>query len=136
TGVRVVVEPIDQVPGWPRPPGGGEALSTTSDEGAFELRLDPAVYRVDFLPAETRPRISRVVTVLPGEDPTEQELEPFSLQKGRTLTGTVTDGDRALPYASIRFYRVVTLEGRPTTVLLAQTVSDHLGRYTALIPVR
>jgi hypothetical protein len=41
-----------------------------------------------------------------------------------------------VPYASIRFYRVVTLEGRPTTVLLSQAVSDQEGRYTALIPVR
>ncbi|MCP3138010.1 carboxypeptidase-like regulatory domain-containing protein [Pyxidicoccus xibeiensis] len=135
-GVRVVAEPIDEVPGWPRPPGGGEALGTTNDQGTFVLSLDPAVYRVDFLPPDTRPRVSRVITVLPGDDTEPQELATFSLQKGRTVTGRVTDGARALPYASIRFYRVVTLEGRPTTVLLAQTVSDHQGRYTALIPVR
>nr|WP_225937603.1 carboxypeptidase-like regulatory domain-containing protein [Myxococcus sp. RHSTA-1-4] len=135
-GVRVAVEPIAEVPGWPRPPGGGEALVATDDEGTWRLRLDPAVYRVDFLPAENLPRISRVITVLPGEDATVQELATFNLQRGRTLTGRVTDGTRTLPYASIRFYRVGTLEGRPSSVLLSQTVSDHQGRYTALMPVR
>jgi hypothetical protein len=135
-GVRVAVEPVAEVPGWPRPPGGGEALGTTGDNGDFQLRLDPAVYRVDFIPAENLPRVSLVVTVLPGEDTAEQRLATFALQRGRTLRGRVTEGTRALPYASLRFYRAVTLEGRPSSVLLAQTVSDHAGRYTALIPVR
>nr|WP_211194769.1 carboxypeptidase-like regulatory domain-containing protein [Pyxidicoccus fallax] len=135
-GVRVAVEPIAEIPGWPRPPGGGEALGATDDEGLWRLRLDPAVYRVDFLPAENLPRVTRVITVLPGEDATVQRLATFNLQRGRTLSGRVTDGSEALPYASIRFYRAVTLEGRPMSVLLSQTVSDHLGRYKALIPVR
>ncbi|WP_240360865.1 carboxypeptidase-like regulatory domain-containing protein [Pyxidicoccus caerfyrddinensis] len=141
-GVRVVAEPVGQVPGWPRPPSGGEALGATADGGVFELRLDPAVYRVDFVPTENLPRVSRTVTVLPGEDDSKQELATFPLQKGRTVSGRVTEGDadagsaRVVPYASIRFYRVVTLEGRPTTVLLSQAVSDQEGRYTALIPVR
>lgn len=135
-GVRVAVEPMAEVPGWPRPPGGGEALGATDDEGTWRLRLDPAVYRVDFIPAENLPRVSRVVTVLPGEDDTVQRLATFNLQRGRTLTGRVTDGTRALPYASIRFYRAVTLEGRPLALLLSQTVSDDQGRYTALLPVR
>lgn len=141
-GVRVVAEPVGQVPGWPRSPAGGEALGTTADGGTFQLRLDPAVYRVDFVPTENLPRVSRTVTVLPGEDSAEQELATFPLQKGRTVSGRVTEGDadagtaRVVPYASIRFYRVVTLEGRPTTVLLSQAVSDQEGRYTALMPVR
>jgi hypothetical protein len=135
-GVRVAVEPMAEVPGWPRPPGGGEALGATDDEGTWRLRLDPAVYRVDFIPAENLPRVSRVVTVLPGEDDTVQRLTTFNLQRGRTLTGRVTDGTRALPYASIRFYRAVTLEGRPLALLLSQTVSDDQGRYTTVIPVR
>ncbi|MCY1022890.1 carboxypeptidase-like regulatory domain-containing protein [Pyxidicoccus sp. MSG2] len=141
-GVRVVAEPVGQVPGWPRPPAGGEALGTTDNLGAFKLRLDPAVYRVDFVPTENLPRVSRTVTVLPGEDDTPQVLATFPLQKGRTVSGRVTEGDadagtsHVVPYASIRFYRVVTLEGRPTTVLLSQAVSDQQGRYTALMPVR
>lgn len=141
-GVRVVAEPVGQVPGWPRPPAGGEALGTTDAAGAFELRLDPAVYRVDFVPTENLPRVSRTVTVLPGEAPATQELATLPLQKGRTVSGRVmeraADAGTAsgVPYASIRFYRVVTLEGRPSTVLLSQAVSDQQGRYTALIPVR
>jgi len=139
-GVRVVAEPVGQVPGWPRPPAGGEAQGTTDASGVFRLRLDPAVYRVDFVPAENLPRVSRVVTVLPGENTAEQVLATFPLQKGRTVSGRVTKGDagtaRGLPYASIRFYRVVSLEGRPSSVLLSQAVSDQQGRYTALLPVR
>lgn len=41
-----------------------------------------------------------------------------------------------MPFASIRFYRVVNVEGRPASVLLGQSVTDTLGRYTALLPVR
>ncbi|WP_241759293.1 carboxypeptidase-like regulatory domain-containing protein [Pyxidicoccus parkwayensis] len=141
-GVRVLAEPIGQVPGWPRPPAGGEALGTTDDTGTFRLRLDPAVYRVDFVPTENLPRVSRTVTVLPGDDVTEQVLATFPLQKGRTVSGRVTElaadaGTRkGAAYASIRFYRVVTVEGQPSSVLLSQAVSDQEGRYTALIPVR
>ncbi|WP_240359373.1 carboxypeptidase-like regulatory domain-containing protein [Pyxidicoccus trucidator] len=141
-GVRVVAEPVGQVPGWPRPPAGGEAQGTTNTSGVFRLSLDPAVYRVDFVPTENLPRVSRIVTVLPGEDTAPQELATFPLQKGRTVSGRVTLGDaeagtaRGVPYASIRFYRVVSLEGRPSSVLLSQAVSDQQGRYTALIPVR
>jgi hypothetical protein len=141
-GVRIVAEPVGQVPGWPRPAAGGEAQGTTDEAGLFRLRLDPAVYRVDFIPEENLPRVTRVITVLPGSDATEQKLATFPLQKGRTVNGRVLSGDadagtaHGLPYASIRFYRVVTLEGRPTTVLLSQAVSDQQGRYSALIPVR
>lgn len=141
-GVRVLAEPVGQVPGWPRPPAGGEALGTTDDTGTFRLRLDPAVYRVDFVPAENLPRVSRTVTMLPGEDATEQVLATLPLQRGRTVSGRVLDGAAdagtppGVPYASIRFYRVVTVAGQPTTVLLSQAVSDPEGRYTALMPVR
>ncbi|WP_426752427.1 carboxypeptidase regulatory-like domain-containing protein [Myxococcus sp. Y35] len=135
-GVRVLAEPIGQVPGWPRPPAGGESLGTTDDTGSFRLWLDPGIYRVDFIPTENLPRVSRVVTVQPGDDTGEQVLATFPLQRGRTVRGTVTEAGQAAPYASVRFYRVANLEGRPSSVLLSQTVSDHLGRYTALLPVR
>jgi len=135
-GVRVLAEPVGQVPGWPRPPAGGESLGTTNDSGAFRLWLDPGVYRMDFIPTENLPRVSRVVTVLPGDDSAEQVLATFPLQRGRTVRGHVSEAGHASPYASVRFYRVANLEGRPFSVLLSQTVSDHLGRYSALLPVR
>ncbi|HZI12907.1 MAG TPA: carboxypeptidase regulatory-like domain-containing protein [Myxococcus sp.] len=142
SGVRILAEPVDEVPGWPRPSGGGEALSATDVDGSFRLRLDPAVYRVDFIPTENRPRITRLVTVLPSEDPAEQKLAAIPLQKGRTVRGRVTEGAadagpaRGLPYASVRFFRVANVEGRPLSVLLAQTVTDPLGNYTVLLPVQ
>ncbi|QQR41522.1 carboxypeptidase regulatory-like domain-containing protein [Myxococcus xanthus] len=135
-GVRVLADPVGQVPGWPRPPAGSESLGTTDDTGAFRLGLDPGIYRVDFIPTENLPRVSRVITVLPGDDASEQVLATFPLQRGRTVRGMVTEAGAPSPYASVRFYRVADLGGRPSPVLLSQTVSDHLGRYTALLPVR
>ncbi|MFP2963396.1 carboxypeptidase regulatory-like domain-containing protein [Myxococcus sp. 1LA] len=135
-GVRVLAAPVGQVPGWPRPPAGGESLGTTDDTGAFRLGLDPGIYRVDFIPTENLPRVSRIITVLPGDDASEQVLATFPLQRGRTVRGLVTEAGLPSPYASVRFYRVADLGGRPSPVLLSQTVSDHLGRYTALLPVR
>ncbi|AEI67533.1 carboxypeptidase-like regulatory domain-containing protein [Corallococcus macrosporus] len=135
-GVRVLADPVGQVPGWPRPPAGGESLGTTDDTGGFRLGLDPGIYRMDFIPTENLPRVSRVVTVLPGDDSTEQVLATFPLQRGRTVRGLVSESGLPTPYASVRFYRVANLGGRPSPVLLSQTVSDHLGRYTALLPVR
>jgi hypothetical protein len=140
SGVRILAEPMDEVPGWPRPPGGGEAQATADVDGGFRIQLDPAVYRVDFIPAENRPRITRVVTVLPGEDSVEQRLAAIRLQKGRTVRGRVTEGTageaRGLPYASVRFFRVANVEGRPLSVLLAQTLTDHQGNYSVLMPMQ
>ncbi len=135
-GVRVLADPVGQVPGWPRPPTGGEALGTSDSAGDYVLRLDPGVYRVDFVPPENLPRVTRVITVLPGDESRPQVLASFPLQRGRTVRGQVSEAGQPAPYASVRFYRVANLEGRPLSVLLAQTVSDHQGRYTALLPVR
>jgi hypothetical protein len=139
-GVRVVAEPVGEVPGWPRPAVGTEADSATDEDGTYRLRLDPAEYRFDFIPAENLPRVSRFVTVLPA---TDLELAPFTLSKGRSITGLVTNSDSqplsplpGVPYASIRFFRVVNVEGKPTSVLLAQTVSDSTGTYSATLPTR
>ncbi|MFL5344659.1 MAG: carboxypeptidase regulatory-like domain-containing protein [Hyalangium sp.] len=138
-GVRVVAEPVGEVPGWPRPAMGTEADSATDEEGHYRLRLDPGEYRFDFIPAENLPRVSRFVTVQPS---TNLELAPFTLSKGRRVTGLVMNSEAhdspipGVPYASIRFFRVVNVEGKPTSVLLAQTVSDSTGAYAATLPTR
>jgi hypothetical protein len=139
-GVRVVAEPVGEVPGWPRPAVGTEADAATDEDGAYRLRLDPGEYRFDFIPAENLPRVSRFVTVQPA---TTLELAPFTLSKGRRVNGLVTLSEPedssptpGVSYASIRFFRVVNVGGRPTAVLLAQTVSDSTGNYAASLPTR
>ncbi len=139
-GVRVVAEPVGEVPGWPRPAVGVEAAAATDEDGRYRLRLDPGEYRFDFIPAENLPRVSRFVTVLPAAN---LALAPFTLSKGRRINGLVTIHQQELenalpgvPYASIRFFRVVHVEGKPTSVLLAQTVADSTGNYAATLPTR
>lgn len=136
-GVAVKAEPVGDVPGWPQPAAGAEG--TTDEEGRYVLHLDPGEYRFDLSPAENLPRVSRFVTVRPGED---SELAPFTLSKGRSVSGQVSmraEENGLLSttgYAYIRFFRVVNVEGKPTSVLLAETVSDSSGNYTATLPTR
>ncbi|WP_224369941.1 carboxypeptidase-like regulatory domain-containing protein [Hyalangium versicolor] len=139
-GVRVIAEPVGEVPGWPRPAVGTEAASPTDENGSYHLQLDPGEYRFDFVPSENLPRVSRFVTVQPS---TSLELAPFTLSKGRRINGLVALSEPnedsptpGVPYASIRFFRVVNVEGKPTSVLLAQTVSDSTGNYAASLPTR
>lgn len=136
-GVGVKAEPVGEVAGWPQPSVGAEG--TTDENGGYVLRLDPGEYRFELSPAENLPRVSRFVTVRAGEN---AELAPFTLSKGRSITGQVTmrAGETGLlattGYAYIRFFRVVNVEGKPTSVLLAETVSDSSGNYTATLPTR
>jgi hypothetical protein len=139
-GARVVAEPVGAVAGWPRPAVGVEADSATGEDGVYRIRLDPGEYRFDFIPGENLPRVSRFVTVLPAE---LLELAPFTLSKGRRITGLVTMSEPQLqgptpgvPYASVRFFRVVNVEGQPTAVMLTQTVADSSGSYAATLPTR
>ena len=139
-GARVLAEPVGAVPGWPRPAVSVEAESATDEDGVYRIRLDPGEYRFDFVPGENLPRVSRFVTVLPTS---MTQLAPFTLSKGRRITGLVTMSDRELqgltpgvPYASVRFFRVVNVEGQPTAVLLTQAVADSAGSYAATLPTR
>ena len=88
-GARVLAEPVGAVTGWPLPAVGVEADSATDEAGVYRIRLDPGEYRFDFIPGENLPRVSRFVTVLPAE---MMELAPFTLSKGRRITGLVTNG--------------------------------------------
>jgi hypothetical protein len=70
-----------------------------------------------------------------------QQLTPFPLSKGRRVSGLVSiSGQRmmqpAAPYASVRFFRVVNVEGRPWSLLLAQTLTDQNGTYSTSLPTR
>ena len=138
-GVRVVAEPVGEVTGWPRPAVGTEAESATDEEGRYSLRLDPGEYRFDFIPAENLPRVSRFVTVLPpgsGAGALHPLQGPPHHRAGDAGRAGAGQPHLGASYASIRFFRVVNVEGEPTAVLLAQTVSDSSGAYAATLPTR
>ncbi|RKH29270.1 hypothetical protein D7X12_39715 [Corallococcus sicarius] len=123
---------------------GFEAPSTTDALGGFTLALDPGEYRLDFLPGENLPRVSRFVTVPPHTQEQQRlKLQSFTLSRGRSLSGRITlppdpalAPDGVAANASVRFFRVVTVAGRPASLLLAQTVSDSTGRYSTVLPTR
>ncbi|XXF74999.1 carboxypeptidase regulatory-like domain-containing protein [Myxococcaceae bacterium GXIMD 01537] len=136
-GAQVVAYPVGELAGWPLP--SDSVAGITDADGRFSLRLDPGEYRFDFSTVENLPRVSRFVTARPGE---MSELVPFTLSKGRSITGQVTmredAGERSLPvaYANLRFFRVVHVEGKLTSVLLAQATADSTGSYAATLPTR
>ncbi len=144
-GVRVQVETVGEVPGWPRPTVSNDPVRLTDSQGRFELALDPGQYRLDFIPLENLPRVSRLIVVRPSDSPSAPaeplELPAFSLNKASRVRGVVTFGGErfngmAAGRASIRFFRVVNVEGRPTSVLLAESLTDDAGNYTATLPTR
>lgn len=116
----------------------------TDPTGAFELELDPATWRFEFVAAEL-PLASRLVTVRAlederGEPVTTLTLPTVSLAKGRTISGqvTATTGlkDNAPVASRLRFFRVTPVEGRTSAILLGTTVADDQGRYTIVLPSR
>jgi hypothetical protein len=143
-GVRVTATPIDEVAGQPRPLSTFDAARATDDTGRFDLALDSGIYRLDFLPTEDLPRVSRIIAVRPPRPGTSSdplELSAFPLSKGRHVTGQVLlAGERRArapaPYASIRIYRVQEVEGRPSALLLAQTITLPDGSWSTTLPTR
>jgi hypothetical protein len=107
------------------------------------------VYRLDFLPTDGFPRASRFVTVeaqsgnAPGAA-TPQLLPDFALSRGRRVIGRITSiPDRTghvpiapAPYATVKFFRVTQLDGKPAAFLLAEGVADASGTYSVLLPTR
>jgi len=143
-GVIVEAVPVAPIQDRPFPPGITRAV--TDAEGRFALRLDPAMYRLDFAPTDLLPRVSRFATVSAVLEPTDQ-LQPlllpdFRLSRGRSVTGTVSSIPQRLstlapvpaPYASVKFFRVVNLDGRLSSMLLAETVADESGQYSVVLP--
>ena len=143
--VRVVAVPITALPGKPLPASG--AQTTTDETSSFTIRLDPATYRLDFIPTEQLPRVSRFVTVTAEPDSSGNfralQLSDFTLSKGRRVTGNVfafadPDASQAAlaPSASVRFFRLVQFDGKQSSVLLGETVSDGRGMYSLTLPTR
>ena len=146
-GVTVMAAPIQQLPGTYRLPGAGDQ-TTTDANGAFSLKLDPAIYRLDFIPRGQLPRTSRFQAV--PADPassggyrTVQVADVF-LSKARKITGVVSAvasqeiGIPSIaPLTRLRFFRVTTgVDGRLTSTLLAETVTDSTGKYSVYLPSR
>ena len=137
-GIRVVAEALKETSGI-LPPSGAEAM--TNAEGAFELALDPALYRLDFIPTVANvPRASRMMEIVATR---ENTLDGMPLSRARTVSGTVSarpdkanlDLVKAVPYAGVRFFRVITLpDNEQGSVLLAESVADAQGNYTVTLP--
>jgi hypothetical protein len=139
--VALEAEPVAAVDDAPLPHGITRAM--TDETGAFRLQLDPAVYRLDFLPSDQLPRVSRFVTIKRSADP-EVALPTFTLSKGRRVTGQISASRQRLisipepaPYATVRFFRVISDQGpRPFSLLLAEGVADETGSYSVILPSR
>jgi hypothetical protein len=145
-GVRVIAVPIGPLNGLPLPGNGGQDV--TDGDSSFSLKLDPAIYRLDFIPGGQLPRVSRFASVSADPNPfgpgfRQVQLEDSALSKGRRITGSVLaimsqDGTHTIaPFTSLRFFRLINdYFGRPSSVLLAETVSDARGMYFVNLPSR
>jgi len=145
-GVRVMAAPIQPLPGHPLPGAGDQ--TTTDETGAFSLKLDPAIYRLDFIPRGQLPRTSRFAAV--PADPASAggyrtvQIADVFLSKARRITGVVSAvasqeiGTPSIaPLTRLRFFRVTTaVDGRLSSTLLAETVTDSTGRYSVYLPSR
>jgi hypothetical protein len=117
----------------------------TEADGTYVLKLDPATWRFEFVDSAL-PLASRLVTVRPLTDDLGNPVTTFtqptvSLARGRTISGLVTGtmsikADAPVPNASLRFFRVTSVEGRPSAILLGSAVADEDGRYSIVLPTR
>ncbi len=145
-GVRVVAVPIQPLTDLPLPGSGDQAVTNT--DSSFSLKLDPAIYRLDFVPGDQLPRASRFARVTaelnPGGGFKPLQVSDFALSKGRRITGNVfavmspgDDSPKIAPFTSLRFFRLsIDLNGKLSSSLLAETVSDARGTYSVNLPAR
>lgn len=144
-GVRALEHVASAEPGSERPFPLDPVEVLTDSAGDFELKLDPATWRLEFVAAEL-PLASRLVTVKSlvdseGKPITQQTIPTVGLARGRTVSGRIT-GTIALkpgspvPYSTLRFFRVTPVEGKDSAILLGSTVADDAGRFTVVLPDR
>lgn len=142
-GVRVTSQELDasgDTRALPREPG--DAI--TDQDGAFELSLDPGLWRFEYYPSESLPLASRLITVKAAVDDAGVALPTLTLPtvrltNGRRVQGTVTGvmGSKEgapVPYSQLRFFRATTVEGRPSAILLGTATADERGRYEVILP--
>jgi len=145
-GVRVMAVPIQQLSTRPLPGAGDQ--TTTDQNGAYLLKLDPAVYRLDFIPGGQLPRTSRFAAVPADPAPSGGyrvvQVADVFLSKARKITGLVSAvasqeiGTPSIaPLTRLRFFRMTTdVDGRLSSILLADTVTDSTGSYSVYLPTR
>jgi hypothetical protein len=147
---QVTVRAVDVSSTSRRPLPLDDVEATTSGDGAYSLFLDSGDWRLEFVPAPSlagTPQTSRLITVAPltmsadGGLFSMQTITSISLPKGRRVTGTITStfsnrGATPLTSATIRFFRVTRVDGKPISVLLATGVTDAAGSYTVILPTR
>ena len=129
---------LDEVKALPIEP----AEAVTDLDGNFELPLDPGIWRFEYSPGELLPISTRLVTIKAGIDETTglklptHSLNPVELSFGRTVSGNVTGAtvDQPVPYSQLRFFRVITVEGRPASILLGTSIADDRGKYQVVLP--
>ncbi|MBX5483873.1 MAG: hypothetical protein IRZ16_18785 [Myxococcaceae bacterium] len=149
-GVNIFAEPLQSLSD-DLPPPRGPFQGVTDANGNFSLALDPGEYRFDFVAMEADlPRVSRFVRVTATPSYTGEGFQPvdlptFALSRGRTITGTIFAIPRPLgtmdmlepaPYASFRFFRVVSNEGKASAIMLAEGTAGSDGTYSVVLPTR
>jgi hypothetical protein len=118
-------------------------LATTDSAGSFKMFLDPAFYRLDFVPADsTVPHASWFwpsdYSVDAGVGTATSPI--YTLSAGRTLHGTITQqrdsssAQQPVSGAAVTFYRVSMAQGLPVSYPLAETTANTDGTFSVLLP--
>jgi hypothetical protein len=145
-GATVVATPTQTLDGHPLPLVPSQTLTDLT--GRYQLSLDPAVYRFDYVPGEQLPLKSRVVRVESAVDVDAGsfvntiDLGDFALSTGRTVMGSVavrapTDpagSGKPAANALVRYFRVTSVEGQPSSLLIGQAITDGTGSYQLILP--
>jgi hypothetical protein len=144
----VTATPIEKLDAGPMPISA--ATVTTDQDGRYQFFLDPAIYRFDFVPpaGDALPQKSRLVRIDQAVDSDAGTisntipLDDFELSSGRTVSGTVsvrglTDPPMSgvlTPNALLRFFRVTSVEGQTSSLLIGQAITDDTGAYQLILP--
>lgn len=134
SAVRIVAEPLSAIDGEPLP--AASSTVTTDDAGNFQIALSPAWYRMDFIPSDpSDPRTSRIVPVHSAKLEPQASVGMTTLSRARKVSGSITSqGSTKLPYAGIRIFRTVMIEGKKSSVLLAEGLADSNGTFEVVLP--
>jgi hypothetical protein len=115
-------------------------VATTSDrDGNFALHLDEGIWRLE-LSRNNAPLTTRLIEVK-GRDSqglsiNEQLISPIVLAKGVRVSGFVRSAAAIVAEARVRFFRVTSVDGKPSAILLGSAIADPTGKYEVLLPTK